>query len=363
MKSFQKGNISVAQTDNFLHTTHRTVSWFNKTHQRDELQLSAPFQRNPVWTDRQKAYLIDTILQGLPVPELYMVDSVDGEGNEEHIIVDGQQRMRACLDYIAGDYAMDGDDVQSKWRGSKFEDLEPEEKQRVFAYKFVVRVLPEMQDEDLRKIFARLNRNVVALNNQELRNATYWGPFIQSIQEMADEDDFWAGSGIFSANDHRRMLDHEYISELAIAYLHGDQNKKDKLDYYYQLYEEEFETRDHLVSAFKKITGEISQFFPELSATRWKKKSDFYTLFLVLAKMADKFPLARDERGELAAKISSFGSQVDALAGLQEEDWENPSQMAAQYTRAVARAASDKGNRVIRMATLEQFMSEHLASG
>src|SRR3954451_13806764 len=109
-----------------------------------------------------------------------------------------------------------------------------------------------MEDDDTRKIFARLNRNVVALNEQELRNATYWGPFITAIQSMADDDSFWAESGIFSANDHRRMLDHEYISELSIAYLHGPQNKKDRLDHYYQLYEEAFEEREKLIADFRK---------------------------------------------------------------------------------------------------------------
>jgi hypothetical protein len=31
------------QADNFLHTTHRTVSWFRKTFLNDDLELAAPF--------------------------------------------------------------------------------------------------------------------------------------------------------------------------------------------------------------------------------------------------------------------------------------------------------------------------------
>ena len=57
---------------NFLHTTHRTINWFNKAFRSEELELKAPFQRNPVWTDLQKAYLVDTALLGLPIPEIYM---------------------------------------------------------------------------------------------------------------------------------------------------------------------------------------------------------------------------------------------------------------------------------------------------
>lgn len=171
----------MAQMENFLHTTHRTVAWFRKAFLNTELELHAPFQRNPVWTDIQKAYLIDTILNGYPIPELYMQDSSNAEGDELYIVVDGQQRVRAVLDFVQGTYALEGDEITRQWRGLRFEDLGADEKKVIFAYKFVVRILPEMEEEGIRRIFARLNRNVVALNEQELRNATYRGPFIKAI--------------------------------------------------------------------------------------------------------------------------------------------------------------------------------------
>jgi hypothetical protein len=332
------------------------VSWFNKAHQREELELSAPFQRNPVWTNVQKSYLIDTILNGLPVPELYMQDLVDNEGNEKHIVVDGQQRIRAVLDFVQGEYVMEGNEVSVQWRGSRFESLSRVEKQAIFAYKLVVRVLPGMPEEELRRIFARLNRNVVALNEQELRNATYWGPFIRAIQNMADDDPFWAASGIFSANDHRRMLDHEFISELAIAYLHGPQNKKDKLEYYYQLHEVEFERRDEMVSDFRQTTSEIAQLLPDLHRTRWRKKSDFYTLFLVLVERAGDFPMARDEREVTSTRIRELGQMVDSLARLEEEEWEEADPSAIKYARNVVRAASDRANRVNRAGAFSSYV-------
>jgi hypothetical protein len=346
----------VTQAEKYLHTTHRTASWFNKAHSREELELSAPFQRNPVWTNAQKAYLIDTVLQGLPIPELYMQDVVDESGDERHIVVDGQQRVRALLDFVGGNYSLTGDEVAAKWRGQDFDELAPEEKQALFAYKFVVRVLPAMPEEDLRRIFARLNRNVVALNEQELRNATYWGPFIKTIQTIADEDRFWSEAGLFSANDHRRMLDHEFISELAIAFLHGPQNKKDRLDPYYQLHEEIFEESEDLVAAFKSTTSEIAQLLPHLTDTRWRKKSDFYTLFLVLIKRVSGFPLARDEREKTGQLILEFGSGVDSLLRMEEDEWERANPLVVRYARSVARAASDKANRITREQSLNVFV-------
>jgi hypothetical protein len=346
----------MSQADNYLHTTHRTVAWFNKAFSNGDLELGPPFQRNPVWTDLQKAYLIDTILSGLPIPELYMQDLGDESGEERHVVVDGQQRIRAVLDFVSGPLALVGDEVTAKWRGLSFEQLGADEKKAFFAYKFVVRVLPSLDDEGLRRIFTRLNRNVVALNDQELRNATYWGPFIRTIQSLSDADSFWADSGIFSANDHRRMLDHEFISELAIAYLHGPQNKKEKLDYYYQLYEERFEEAERLASAFRTITAEVRQILPNLAETRWRKKSDFYTLFLMVASKLEELPWPTDRRALIATKVVELGTHVDRLLRLEETDWGFGDEAAKAYARSVARAATDRGNRVTRQTALEQYV-------
>lgn len=173
---------------------------------------------------------------------------------------------------------------------------------------------------------------------------------------MADEDPFWAASGVFSANDHRRMNDHEYISELAIAYLHGPQNKKDRLDFYYQLYEEQFEDRDDMVEAFRKVTSEISRLIPKLAGTRWKKKSDFYTLFLELAARKDRIPFDEANLREISDKLLQLGSRVDNLLRLEEKDWDNNDKEVISYARNVARAASDRGNRVARSYAVSRFV-------
>jgi hypothetical protein len=343
------------QSDKFLHTTHRTVTWFRKAYQNHELELSPPFQRQAVWTNLQKSFLIDTILNGLPIPELYMQDVGSDTGDESHVLVDGQQRIRAVLEFTEGKLSLEGDDVSRTWRGLQFDDLLPDQKKAVFNYRFVVRILPsDLREEDIRLIFSRINKNTVALNDQEIRNATYWGPFIQSIQAMADSDSYWSEAGVFSSKDHRRMLDHEFISELSVAFLHGAQNKKDKLDTYYQLYEEHFEDRDRLEQTFRKVTSELSRLFPRLSGTRWRKKSDFYTLFLELASRSSQLPFDQSKLDETRRLLLEFGESVDNLVKLEERDWGAQDDYVVLYARAVARAASDRGNRMIRAAALSQ---------
>lgn len=343
--------------ENFLHTTHRTVNWFRKAFLDNSLSLSPPFQRNPVWTRLQQSYLVDTILNGLPIPELYMQDAISSDGTEKSILVDGQQRIRAVLEFVQGEYSLEGDDVSREWRNRKFNDLSEEEKKRFLSYKFVVRILPAtLNDDSIRGVFSRMNKNVVPLNEQELRNATYSGPFIRIIQELSDSDPFWAECGVFSAKDHRRMIDQEYISELAIAYLHGPQNKKDNLDRYYLAYEETFDSGSDLSKVFRLVTSEIERTLPDIKKTRWRKKSDFYTLFLYLCNQSTDLPLSEGSTLGIRAKLARFGEQVDHVLKLEDEQRDGLDANVLAYAKAVSRAASDKQSRIARSDALRSFL-------
>ncbi|WP_082503029.1 DUF262 domain-containing protein [Methylobacterium sp. Leaf100] len=326
---------------NFLNTTMHNVSWFHKRYQNDELTLKAPFQRNPVWTTKQKSYLIDTILRGYPIPELYIQEFADGDGNEQYIVVDGQQRVRACMEFIAGGYEIVEEKDNEEWAGLNFDDLTEAQRKKIFNYNFVVRVLPEMEDDKIRAIFKRLNRYVIALNTQELRHATYWGEFISCVEKISDNEN-WSLLGVFTPNDVRRMNDIEYVSELAVGHIHGVQNKKISLDKWYEAYEETFPDKRSLEKTFPLILDTIVDLFPEISYTRWRKKSDFYSLFLALAENKKILPLTEGEKEKLAEALENFSDEVTKY--LRDNDYK-PTHDVKQYAVAVERAASDLANR------------------
>jgi len=84
------------------------VSWFNERNMEGSLVLNPRYQRKPVWSLRNKQYLIDTIIRELPVPEIYMQVKTtaleNAKAKSEYIIVDGQQRIRAILEFINGEF-------------------------------------------------------------------------------------------------------------------------------------------------------------------------------------------------------------------------------------------------------------------
>jgi Protein of unknown function DUF262 len=337
----------------YLNTTQRTVVWFKKAFESDDIIIRAPFQRNPVWSDRQKSSLIDTILLEYPIPELYMQELTDDAGNQKHVVVDGQQRIRAVISFLAGEFELA--DESPHWPGLSFDDLSPSDRKKLFEYNFIVRLLPEMPDEELRAIFQRINRNTVTLNQQELRHATYWGPFIKLMEELADLE-FWSSAGLFSANDRRRMLDVEFVSELSVAVLNGLQNKKKNLEEFYQQYETKFEEAEHLKSIFTRVLGEIEQVLPDLSKTRWRKKSDFYSLFLKFAKHAAALPLAAEVRANASSALMGFAATVDSVVS-DAVDPATTDHDIQTYVKNVERAASDLGSRKAREQALDHKLA------
>lgn len=337
----------------YLNTTHRAVIWFKKAFDANELVIEPPYQRNPVWSRRQQAALIVTILLEYPIPELYMQEITDEIGEQRHILVDGQQRIRSVIEFLDGQFELD--DESESWAGLFFEDLTPEDRRRIFEYAFVVRLLPNIPETEVRQIFQRINRNTTVLNAQELRHATYWGPFIKLMDEISDYE-FWSNSGIFSANDRRRMLDVEFISELAVAVLNGLQNKKKLLEEFYQQYETSFEDEERVRDLFRQTLGELHQILPEVSSFRWKKKSDFYTLFLVFAEHAASLPLTAEKRVIARERLIHFATLVDEAIKADGEDPPLITTDVRDYLRNVERAASDLGSRKERGEILNRVL-------
>ena len=338
--------------ENFLNTTLRNIAWFNQVRDNNELEVKPPFQRNPVWVNRQKSYLIDTILNKYPIPEIYMQETVDENGKAKYIIVDGQQRIRSVLDFISGLFSIDETD-SPQFEGAYFKDLTAIQKKEVYQYNFGVRIVPNISDKELRAIFQRLNKNVVALNKQELRQATYSGPFIKVMNQISDKEAF-SKIGLFTPNDIRRMLDVEFVSELTIALLNGIQNKKDKLEYYYQIYEETdpnvLEIREH----FDVILGEILKILPDIQKTRWRKKTDFYSLFLVFGNHIDDLPLDKEGRTCAMDLLIEFGENITKRMKISPDE-KDFSEEVEKYAKGM-RATSDYSSRVYRNEALEEVL-------
>jgi hypothetical protein len=284
------------------------------------------------------------VLKGLPIPEVYIHVQTDASGGSAYSVVDGQQRIRTLLNFTKGEFALLSE-FTPEWSDRKFADLTDDLRQRYWSFSLVVRELHEASEADVRDLFQRLNRFVYALNPQELRNARFNGDFLHIATELA-EDEFWAINRIVSPNDIRRMLDVQFVSELLVGLMAGPQNKTDYLDDYYDQYDTAFPDRAQWVRTFHTVQATLSDLVPDLPQSHWRKKSSYYSLFLVLGQLSASQAIQTLDRGKATNALHKFGSAVES-ALLKNPPTGLPP-LSVRYADAVARAASDKDRRLAR---------------
>jgi len=324
-------------------TAHR-ITEFYKWNKEGRLELAPPFQRKPVWSDRNKSYLIDTILNGLPVPEIYIQVKTDKTGNTKYVVVDGQQRIRSILEFIDKEYSLDEEEC-SEYGGYYFDKLPDGVKTDFWDYALVTRELSTQKIEDVKDIFRRLNKYVYPLNRQELRNATYGGHFISMVNRIAEEDDFWSENKIVTPSQIKRMIDAEFISELFIGIMHGIQQKNpDGIDGFYRMYDKSFPNKEKRIKEFKTVENKISEIFgDDLVKIRWRQKVDFYSLFHTIYKLSKVYYFPEERYDEIRKSLKKFASLVDKHVQIAETVAEDP--LVREYVENVEKRTTHKSTR------------------
>jgi hypothetical protein len=342
-------------------SSEQTIGWFKDRYLEGNLEIKPPYQRRPVWAPRQKSNLVESILLGLPVPEIYIHLTTSAEGATHYAVVDGQQRVRSVLQFIGIDkeegekefngFPLEGLEEDSLWRNTTFADLTPKKREKFYGYSLSVRFLKEATNADVRDMFRRLNKFVTKLSDQELRNAIYSGPFIQLSNLLAD-DDYWAENGIVSPAIIRRMKDIEFISELLIGLMDGPQGGSGEVidDYYRQMeaYEDEFPDQKQVKRLYDRTLSAMQSIFPEIKKTRWRNRTDFYSLFVVIGSILDQEPKSYNA-DKVRAVLIDFADEVNERISDEEAKVSND---AAEYTAAVKRGSSDRSRRATRHKAL-----------
>lgn len=106
-----------------------------------QLELNPRFQRRPVWTEKAKSYLIDTILRGKPIPKIFIRQRINvSTKTSTRDVVDGQQRLRTILTYIKDGFIVNKKH-NSELGGMRFSQLPEDVQAQVLAYEISVDLL------------------------------------------------------------------------------------------------------------------------------------------------------------------------------------------------------------------------------
>jgi Protein of unknown function DUF262 len=178
----------------------KTLSWWRT--RRAKIDMSPPYQRHGrLWSATDKAYLIDSILNGFDVPKVYVADFTWGNSalNRKQLpyaIIDGKQRFEAIFDFFDGNITLN-DDFQYrenptlKLAGLGYQDLlkNHSEVAEIFDnYNLSVMSVVSSDESFINELFVRLNRSK-PLTGAEVRNAMA-GPAPKLFRRVAKHEFF-----------------------------------------------------------------------------------------------------------------------------------------------------------------------------
>ena len=249
------------------------------------LEIQPDFQRREVWSASARIMLMDTVLRDVPMHKIFLANRVRDD-RTHRIVIDGQQRIRATLDFLRDRFSLD-EPYDGAEKGKKFSELDQATKDRFLSYQIDFNEAVNPTEDEVREVYTRVNKYMVALNKQELRRADFPGDFLAASEELA-ETPYLEDARIFTPVNRRRYADVEYTSELLAAIIDGVQDKKLTLDDFYMRYRRwNKKHREQIERKFARIIEDLKTIFSgdfKISETRYRQKADFYTLFHIIGE-------------------------------------------------------------------------------
>jgi hypothetical protein len=162
---------------------------------RGNIKLNPRFQRRDAWKRDRKSKFIESLIVGLPIPQIVLAESKDDRGT--FIVLDGKQRLLSILQFWGlGDgpnnkYALSALTLRGDLKHKTFEQLSTDSSfeddyNSLCNQSIRTVVIKNWKDSNfLHTVFLRLNTGSVKLSPQELRQALLPGPFSDYVDEAA----------------------------------------------------------------------------------------------------------------------------------------------------------------------------------
>ncbi|NOT09864.1 MAG: DUF262 domain-containing protein [Gemmatimonadales bacterium] len=175
----------------------RSLQWWIS--QQSVIDFSPDFQRTArVWTERDKRFLIDSILNGFDIPKLYVADftthDIPALNKKEmsYAIIDGKQRLTTILAFREDRLALSKNFYHSSVPGINLGGLVYSELKRDHPlitglfdrYALDVKSIETDDRAQINDVFLRLNKASKALNGAEVRNAMI-GKAVDAIRDIS----------------------------------------------------------------------------------------------------------------------------------------------------------------------------------
>jgi len=185
------------------------------------------FQRGYVWSLKEASRFIESLLFGLPVPNIFL--SVE-PNTQKLLVVDGRQRLSTLQYFYEGiwpltkrEFAIKGTGEKGRYEGLTYKALQDADRRRLddaqLRASIITQDQPTEDNSSIFHVFERLNTSGVSLTPQEIRAAIYHGKFSDLLSEL-NNNKFWRD---IYGQENKFMRDQELILRF-FAFYHNSQN-------------------------------------------------------------------------------------------------------------------------------------------
>lgn len=155
----------------------------------DIIDLDPDFQRRSVWSKVAKSKFIESLILGIPIPQILLAESKVRKAH--YLVLDGKQRLLTIHEFFNGSFSngepfkLRGLDDLTELNGKDWQEISaifPQEARHIEGAQIRTAIIRGWRDDNvLYEIFHRLNSGSVRLSPMELRMALIRGPFIQHV--------------------------------------------------------------------------------------------------------------------------------------------------------------------------------------
>ncbi len=139
-----------------------------------KLTIQPEYQRNYIYADGKKdVAVVRSLMNGYPLGLIYFVKTADGR----YEVLDGQQRITSFGRFLTGKLAVKDANGMEQYYDGLADDL----KEKISGAKLTIYIC-EGEESEIKEWFKTINIAGVPLNEQELLNAIYSGPFVSAAK-------------------------------------------------------------------------------------------------------------------------------------------------------------------------------------
>jgi 5-methylcytosine-specific restriction endonuclease McrA len=289
-----------------------------------QVNLTPGFQRKSVWTLSDRRRLIQSIVEGYPLPSIFLYQR-DHKGKLIYDVIDGKQRLETIFMFMGqGRFKRHQFDVRLDlgeggdwydWKSIK--RWHPQQVANINSYKIqtveISGELPKIID-----LFVRINSTGKRLTSGEKRHAKFYtSAFLKASERLVSKFyRYLKQEKILSQAQIDRMKGVELFAELLMSVQNGGPiNKKTSLDRAIGNDAINGNTLHRLTNEVARTIRLVKRIFPDLHQTRFHNSAEFYSLFLLVWEMdKDKCVLTDRKRNSIAnSLLRKLSTEVDKL--------------------------------------------------